>query len=143
VLGVLNIDKFARALRLWWPWVKWKNKEKIWVGLGNPCTAEDMEFFYAASTITVGSGGKASFWETPWLDVKKLKEIALLNFLASKKKWSIKKAMENIDWIGKINTSEVFSYYHATQYVELWRQLSHVQLEHGVDDDMVWNFTSN
>jgi hypothetical protein len=32
------------------------------------------------TTIMIGSGGKASFRETPWLDVKKPKEIGRLNF---------------------------------------------------------------
>jgi hypothetical protein len=51
--------------------------------------------------------------------------------------------MENNAWISEINMNEVFTFDHTAQYVGLWRQLSHVQLAHGVDDDMVWNFTSN
>lgn len=50
-LGVLNTDKFARALRLRWLWYEWNEPRKLWVGLGNPCTVEDFEFFYASTTI--------------------------------------------------------------------------------------------
>jgi hypothetical protein len=50
-LGILHMDKFASALRLRWPWLEWKDKDKIWVGLGNPCSVEDMYIFYAATTI--------------------------------------------------------------------------------------------
>jgi hypothetical protein len=48
-----------------------------------------------------------------------------------------KKAMDNVAWIGKININEAFSLNHATQYGVLWRQLSHVQLENGVEVDIV------
>jgi hypothetical protein len=43
-LGVLHLGKFALDLRLRWPWLEWKDPDKIWVGSGNPCTEEDMNF---------------------------------------------------------------------------------------------------
>ena len=66
-LGVLHIGKFARALRLRWAWLEWKEPGRIWVGTGSPCTADDMEFFYAATSITIGNGHKTPFWDAPWL----------------------------------------------------------------------------
>jgi hypothetical protein len=51
-----------------------------------------------------------------------LKDIAPLKLSASKKKkWSIKKVMDNNAWIGKINMNEVFSFDQTTEYVKLWR----------------------
>lgn len=85
-LEVLNLDKFARALRLRWPWLEWKDENKIWIGSGNPCTSEDMDLFYAATSITVGNGQKTLFWEAPWLDGNKPKDLAPLIFEASKTK---------------------------------------------------------
>ena len=67
-LGVIDIVKLARALHLRWPWLKWHDKGKIWVGTGNPCTYEDMTLFYAATTITVSDGNLTPFWEASWLD---------------------------------------------------------------------------
>ena len=55
-LGVLNTAKFARALRLRWPWFEWKEPSKMWVGMGNPCDSLDTDFFYASTTITIGDG---------------------------------------------------------------------------------------
>ncbi|KAE8799468.1 Serine carboxypeptidase-like 18 [Hordeum vulgare] len=75
-LGVLNTDKFARALRLGWLWYEWKEPSKLRVGLGNPCTKEDHDFFYASTTIVMGNGAKTLFWDSPWLLGRKPKEIA-------------------------------------------------------------------
>jgi hypothetical protein len=41
---------------------------------------EDMDLFYAATSITIGDGKKSQFWEAPWLD------IAPLVFVSSKRK---------------------------------------------------------
>ena len=60
-LGILDNDKFVRALRLRWPWLEWRDREKIWVDTGNPCTSVDMDLFYASTTITVGDGNLTSF----------------------------------------------------------------------------------
>mgnify|MGYP000919645200 FL=1 len=83
-LGVLNTEKFSRALRLRWLWYEWKEPHKPWVGFGNPCTAEDLEFFYASTTITVGDGAKMPFWGSPWLLGRKPKDIAPLIYEASR-----------------------------------------------------------
>ena len=85
-LGVLNTNKFTRALRLRWPWYEWKEPTKMWVGMGNPCDEEDLKFFYASTTIIVGNGAKTPFWDSPWLLGRKPKDIAPLIYEASKRK---------------------------------------------------------
>jgi hypothetical protein len=66
-LGVLDLNKFARALRLCWSLFQWKDPSKVWIGTENPCDNADMEFFYAATTISVEDGRIANFWHAPWL----------------------------------------------------------------------------
>ena len=80
---MLNTDKFAGALRLRWLWYEWKEPHKSWVGFGNPCTDDDREFFYASTTIIIGDGAKTPFWDSPWLNGKKPKDITHLVYLAS------------------------------------------------------------
>jgi hypothetical protein len=65
-LRILNMEKFGRALRLRWPWFEWTASERPWVGLGNPCTKDDMDFFYAMTNVTISDGKKAIFWDAPW-----------------------------------------------------------------------------
>jgi hypothetical protein len=75
-LGILHLDKFVAALRLRWPCLEWKEKDKIWAGSSNPCNDNDMELFYAATKINLGDGGKTPFWHAPWLQGRKPKDIA-------------------------------------------------------------------
>jgi hypothetical protein len=60
-LGILCVEKFAKALRLRWLWLQWKDPKKIWMGMGNPGTSTDMNLFYAATQITVKMGQRSLF----------------------------------------------------------------------------------
>jgi hypothetical protein len=66
-LGILNLTKFASALRMRRLWHEWNDETKPWAGLGTPCTPQDKELFAAATRVTIGNGKKAQFWEAPWL----------------------------------------------------------------------------
>jgi hypothetical protein len=92
VLGFLNLENFARALRLRWPWFEWRDPNKLWLGLDNPCDSVDIDLFYASTTITIGNGNIASFWDSPWLSGQNPKDIAPLIFGApTRKKWKVSK----------------------------------------------------
>jgi hypothetical protein len=58
-LSVLDLEKFARALRLRWPWYKWAEPGRAWVGLGHPNDDKNMELFCASINITIGDGNTA------------------------------------------------------------------------------------
>jgi hypothetical protein len=57
----MNMDKVAMAFHLRWSWIKWKDPDKIWVGSGNSCSKDDMDIFYATTTITVGKVARYIF----------------------------------------------------------------------------------
>jgi hypothetical protein len=48
-LGIFDLERFARALRLRCMWFQWNHKERPWTELELPCDDRDRELF-AAST---------------------------------------------------------------------------------------------
>ena len=143
-LGVLNTDKFVRALRLRGPWFEWTTQTKLWVGLVNPCNEEDLDFFYASTTITMGNGAKTPFWDSPWLHGCKPKDVAPLVFAASSRKnWKVREALQNNAWILKLNTSTVVSVEHIRQFFTLWALVNDVHLDALSEDTIVWKHTTS
>ena len=112
-LGILDMDKFARTLRLRWPWLVRKDTERVWVDLGHPCDEEDMALFYECTSITVGNGQRASFWHSPWLGGRKPKDIAPSIFAISKhKNDTIHRALDLNKWIANVNTNSGLTIQH-------------------------------
>src|SRR3954464_3699147 len=98
--------------------------------MGNPCNDEDLDFFYACTTITVGNGAKTPFWSSPWLLGRKPQEIApLIHEASSRKKWTVKEALHNNAWLLKINPNTVISMGHISQLVTLSRLLHDFHLD--------------
>ncbi|XP_073357804.1 uncharacterized protein [Aegilops tauschii subsp. strangulata] len=85
-LGILDIDMFARALRLRWLWFEWADPSKMWVGMGTPCDELDHDLFYASTRLTIGNGACAPFWDSPLVNGEKPSSIAPLIFEASTRK---------------------------------------------------------
>jgi hypothetical protein len=85
-LGILHIGKFACALRLSWPSYERKEPKRLRVGSGTPCDEIDMDLFYASTTISIGNDRIAPFWESPWLNGRKPKDIALVIYDANSRK---------------------------------------------------------
>ena len=123
-LGILNLKKFAAALRLRWLWFEWEDDPKPWVGLGNPCTSKDEDLFAAATEVVVGNGDKASFWHSSWLDGRRPKDVAPLIFDISKRKaCTVRKGLANEFWVTHLNTQDGLSFDHISQFVNLWTLL--------------------
>jgi hypothetical protein len=123
-----------------WPWLQWKDNDKIWAGSGNPCNEKDMEIFYAATTITLGNGQKTPFWHALWLEGKMPKDIAPKIFeLCKRKKWMVANALRDNEWIRKLDTDATLSIEHITQLVQLWVLIQNVHL----NEDIHWKLKSN
>ena len=102
-LGILDLRKFARALRIRWLWHYWKSDNKPWVGTEIPCDEIDRQLFNASTTITFGDGSKAHFWQSVWLEGQAPKDLAPNLFASSKKKClSVRAAIQDNSWVRNI-----------------------------------------
>jgi hypothetical protein len=63
-LGILDLECFARALRLRWLWFQWKHRERAWNDLDLPVDSRDRDLFATSSEVTIGDGNRASFWQS-------------------------------------------------------------------------------
>ena len=85
------------------------------VGGGNPGDEEDLNFFYASTTIKVGNGVKTPFWESPWLLGRKPKDTAPLIYESSSRKhWKVRETLKENVWILKIRPPAIVFTEHVT-----------------------------
>jgi hypothetical protein len=111
-LGVLDFERFSRALRLRWLWFEWVEPDRPWVGTEVPCTEIDRQLFRASTSVTVGNGLRASFWDSPWLDGMAPRDIAPhLHKLAWRKRNTVAEDLHNMNWtrgLWRLSTEEEF-----------------------------------
>lgn len=69
-----------------------------------PCGNTDKLLFTTATTLTIGSGAKAKFWESAWLQGVRLKDLAPLVFSTSRKKnRTLQQAIQSDQWLLNLN----------------------------------------
>jgi mannosylglycoprotein endo-beta-mannosidase len=141
-LDILNLHRFASALRLRWLWHEWTSPDKAWVGTEVPCTEQDRLLFAACTTITLGDGHKASFWSSGWLLGRRTKDIAPLLFRKSNKKnWSVAEVLHDNAWIRDLGHRTGFTTAHLSQFVMLWNLVQGTALRHDQEDRITWSLT--
>jgi hypothetical protein len=75
-IGITDLVKFNRALRLRWQWYQWNGRSKPWVQLPVMANAEEQALFQACTIITFGDGAKIKFWHDRWLHNQSPREVA-------------------------------------------------------------------
>ncbi|WVZ62277.1 hypothetical protein U9M48_012041 [Paspalum notatum var. saurae] len=140
-LGVLNLDKFGRALRLRWLWKDWMGEDHPWKGLEMPCNRVDRLFFNASIVVTVGDGKTAKFWHDSWLDGMALKNLAphLFNLVPRKNK-SVAWELSGENWI-KTLRRKITTTVQIEEFVSLWTRLRDFQLQLDLPDSIVWKWS--
>jgi hypothetical protein len=60
-MGVPDLERFERTLRLRWLWQEWTDDSKLLVETEVPCKDIHSLLFNASTTVTIGNGHKAQF----------------------------------------------------------------------------------
>lgn len=121
-LGIVDIDKFSRALRLCWLWYSWEQPQRPWAGTVTTVDEIDAALFAAATTVTVRNGHKALFWHSTWVHDRPLRVCFPRPFAHSRRKnRTVREALQNGTWIKDIAyglNNELLS-----EFFELWNVL--------------------
>ncbi|XP_073355601.1 uncharacterized protein [Aegilops tauschii subsp. strangulata] len=121
-LGVLDLQRFSRALRLRWKWLDWTDKECPWAGTEIPGDKDDVALFSASTTVAIGNGLTANFWNDRWLDGHVPRLLALDIFSpCSRKNISVNDAISNNKWLRGLHRISDIS--QLRQFALLWNQL--------------------
>ena len=124
--------------------MEWKDPTKPWIGMDTPCTDEDRDLFAAATTVTVGNGRTARFWNSSWPNGLRPRDIAPDIFVLSKKKnCSVQQALSNNTWISHIDISNGLTLDHVQQFAHLWEKVAQVTLAEDMEDSIIWKFTKD
>jgi hypothetical protein len=136
-LGVHDLTKLGRALRLRWLWLAWKKPARPWVGTNLPCDELDHDLFSAATEITIGDGSIANFWKDRWLQGMAPKDIAPSLFaIASRKNRTVKMALQSDTWLSDLKYG--LSHDLMPELVALAQLIDEVQLIDGFSDSIRW-----
>jgi hypothetical protein len=141
-LGVLDLNKFVATLRLRWLWQEWSTPDKAWIGMEVPCTENDRQLFMRCTTITLGNGNKAAFWNSGWLNGQRPKDISSLLYNKTRhKKQSVADALRDNKWIIDLNHRSGFTTAHLLQFSVLWNLVTPTELSPQREDTISWNLT--
>jgi hypothetical protein len=122
-------------------WNAWADKHKPWMGLGNPCIANDCDLFASATTVIVGIGKKALFGESTWLEGMRTKNIAPKIYeIAHKRTCTVNVALTDSFWVDQINTHQGITVEHNVQFSKIWEMIEGIQLSLDSLDKISWKF---
>jgi len=142
-LGILDLERFGRALRLRWLWFSWTNPEKPWSTSELPVDNTDRALFAAATRVRVNNGKKALFWHSSWLDGHA--PITLFPQLyrhSRRKKRTVYDALTAHRWIKDIAhnlTNDLLS-----EFFVFWTRIDaqNLNLDSQDDDQITWTPTA-
>ena len=112
--------------------------------MGTPCDDNDGDIFAGATKVQVGDGTRAKFWESPWLDGIRPKDIATKIYdLSKKKNCLVRMALHENFWTSQVDILQGITVEHLSEFVSLWERVSHVHLDVNTPDTITWKFTTN
>jgi hypothetical protein len=141
-LGITELKRFSRVLRLHCLWYKWKKPDKPCCSLDLPTDSTDEALFSAASKVTVRNGRTTSFWSLSWLNG--LAPATLFPFLhkhSRRKNRTVREAMANDNWIRDLTPNLTLTF--ISDYVLLWELVNEAGYDpqEEEEDEIIWTRT--
>ena len=140
-MGILDLEKFSRALRLRWLWYRWEDPDRPWVGSEVPCSEVDKQLFRCSTVVTLGDGRTALFWESAWSDGVAPRDFAPhLYKLAWRKGLTVREEVEYQTWtrgLWRMSTAD-----EMVEFVLLWEKVQEVFFS-DEPDRIIWKWTKN
>ena len=125
------MDKLRRNF-LWRPWA----------GTEIPCDKDDIALFYASTTVAIGNGLTANFWNDKWLNGHVPRLLAPDIFrLCSRKNISVYDAISNNKWL--LGLHRISDISQLRQFALLWNQIRQVTLDPLTADSISWVWNSS
>lgn len=141
-LGIKDLDRFSRALRVRWLWFAWEPRARPWKGLPLPAEKADLQLFNAATTVILGNGCKASFWGSRWLNSEVPANVFPTLYKHSKRKnRTVREALHQNTWIKDVDHNMI--QHIIAEFLALWDMIDGIALNEGKEDRIVWSLTSD
>ena len=141
-LGILDLERFSRALRLRWLWTSWTDPERAWVGTEPPCSAIDTTLFRAVTTVTIGDGATALFWHSSWSGPHTLAaSYPLLYSHSRRKNRTVREALTGETWIKDLRHGNLQPL--LQEFIRLHRTISLTVLTDGRRDKIRWTLEAS
>ena len=138
-LGLLDLLKFNRALRMRWQWLAWARPEKPWIAVSPGPDDQERALFANATSIRVGNGKSTNFWKDTWIGNEPLSTTfpALFSH-ARRKNRSVGEALANDQWIADLQHGDTAAI--APQFLQMWRLFDAAPIAMAPDqeDEITW-----
>jgi hypothetical protein len=136
-LGIIELEKFSRALRIRWLWYSRDERPRPWRAMELPVDNMDIALFNAATQVTLGNGEKATFWTSRWLQGQAPATLFPALYEHSKrKKRTVKEALTKNNWIRDVDHSMTERL--IREFVDLWGKLRNVVPLPMQEDIITW-----
>jgi hypothetical protein len=140
-LGIKDLEKFSRALRLRWLWHQWDGKERPWRHLIKVTDKKDRQLFFHSTKDQIGNGKNTPFWEARGLQGTAPKDLAPCLFkLARFKHRTVHTELHNFSWIR--NLKEINSAAQLEEFNLLFMALAPISLT-DLNDSISWTWIAD
>ena len=143
-LGIIDMERFSRALRLRWLWLTWSSTDRPWTGMQLPVDEKDIALFSAATKVTIGNGRRAPFWTSCWIRGRSPASLFPSLYTHVKRK---KRTVREAVFDGKLiqDIAHNLNAEILRDFVELWKLIHTLHLDQSCEqeDTIVWTLESS